>query len=99
MKTFVSDDYQVTLMDNGGVDVYIGRNLNITYNPNNEKNTWTLREDYDFYGVHNITTSQNITGLGLLKPGLVALRKALEIVGRQDIMDNEIVLVVDMRRK
>ena len=93
MKTFVTDDYQVTLMDNGGVDIirlgsYI---IRITYDPDNKKLPWVIAEGSS--NKPRITVSKSISGLGLTKPGLEKLHEALELVGKQDIMDNEIVFV------
>jgi len=91
MKTFVSDDYQITLEDNGGFTVSIKKyfidDTRITYNTDNKK-PWMK-----WYGKETFDSSQSITGLGLSTCDLRILHEALEVVGKQDLMDNEIVFV------
>ena len=98
MKTFAGDDYQVKLMDNGGVKVTIYNMLGIiyiAYNPNNEK-PWSRYTPLSRYS-SDIVRSENIAGLNLdlctLKPlykALKALNKALKALNKQDLIDSEI---------
>ena len=98
MKTFAGDDYQVKLMDNGGVKVTIYNMLGIiyiAYNPNNEK-PWSRYTPLSHYS-SDIVRSENIAGLNLdlctLKPlykALKALNKALKALNKQDLIDSEI---------
>lgn len=92
-KTFIFDDYQVTIMDNGGVSVLMDEygHLKITYNPDNKEKPWTQEENYPKFDIHKIINSQNIMGLELTSHGLKSLYKALKVVSKQYLMDNEIV--------
>lgn len=90
MKTFVTDDYQVTLRDNGGVIVLIEgicTDIRIIYNPESKHN-WS--EEITGCGSKK---SNSITGLELSTRLLKKLHKALEVVGKQDLFDKEIVFV------
>lgn len=89
MKTFVTDDYQVTLRDNGGVKVLIlGRfSISIIYDPKSKLN-WSRRVT-GFAAIE----SDSIGGLELFPGQLKILRKALTLVNKQDLFDNEIVFV------
>ena len=90
MKTFVTDDYRVTLRDNGGVIVLIEgicTNTHIIYNPESKHN-WS--EEITGYGSKE---SNSITGLELSTWLLKKLHEALEVVGKQDLFDKEIVFV------
>ena len=98
MKTFAGDDYQVKLMDNGGVKVTIYNMLGIiyiAYNPNNEK-PWSRYTPMSRYS-SDVVRSENIAGLNLdlctLKPlykALKELNKALKALNKQDLIDSEI---------
>ena len=98
MKTFAGDDYQVKLMDNGGVKVTIYNMLGIiyiTYNPNNEK-PWSRYTPLSRYS-SDVARSETIAGLNLdlctLKPlykALKELNKALKALNKQDLIDSEI---------
>ena len=92
MKTFVSDNYQVTLMDNGAVEVRIGHlgESIITYISVYGSPQW---KKCDKYRPRNKIIAQSITGLELMTWELEKLHEALEVVGKQDLMDNEIVFV------
>lgn len=91
VKTFVADNYQISLGENGSFEVRIKRylcdDLRIIYNPDN-KEPWAK-----WYGRETCETSQSITGLWLSTTNLETLHEALEVVGKQDLMDNEIVFV------
>lgn len=94
MKTFVTDDYQITLEDNGGLTVRIIKLLTydilITYNPDN-KEPWAKVSRNGDISISKL--SHSITGLGLSTSSLRILHEALETIGKQDLMDNEIVFV------
>ena len=90
MKTFVTDDYRVTLRDNGGVTVLIEGiciNTCIIYNPESKHN-WSV--EITGYGSKK---SNSITDLELSTRLLKKLHEALEAVGKQDLFDKEIVFV------
>lgn len=94
MKTFVADDYQITLEDDGEITVSINSikrllcdDTRITYSPDDKKH-W-----HRWYGRLSFEASQSITGLRLSTSDLRTLRKALGIIGRQDLMDDEIVFI------
>lgn len=92
MKTYVTNDYQVTLRDNGGVRVLIEgntANTHIIYDPEGSPR-WSKHEvGYSFRG------SNNITDIELPKWQLEILRDALALVNKQDLFDDEIVFVND----
>ena len=91
MKTFVTDDYQVTLMDNGGVKVTIyGEAIThiIRYDPSDKK-PWSEYTRLNTYA----RESEDITGLNLNPYLLKKLHEALTVVNKQDLMDNEIIFV------
>ena len=90
MKTFVTDDYQVALRDNGSVEVRIEGaliNICIIYNPESKLN-WSKK-----IAGCSLKESNSIIGLGLPAWLLKMLREALEVVGKQDLFDKEIVFV------
>ena len=90
MKTFVSNDYQVTLRDNGGVKVFTNNGLmssRIIYDPES-KPSWS----YQVIGL-NYEESNSITGLELPTWKLKILREALKVVDKQDLFDKEIVFL------
>lgn len=90
MKTFVTDDYQVTLRDNGGVEVLfegVYTDIRILYDPDSKSN-WLEQMTG-----HGLRESNSITGLGLSTRILKKLCEALEVVGKQDLFDKEIVFV------
>ena len=90
MKTFVTDDYRVTLRDNGGVTVLIEgicTNTRIIYSPESKHN-WSV--ETTGYGSKE---SNSITDLELSTRLLKKLHEALEVVGKQDLFDKEIVFV------
>lgn len=91
--TYVSDYYQVTPMEDGGFEATLGssRETRITYNPDDKIKPWHKQVSGIFRDFH--TYSQNITGLELTKYELKILHYALTAVGKQDLMDNEIVFV------
>lgn len=98
MKTFVSDDYQVSLLDDGSFEVrikgFLCDDTRVKYNPNNKKEyTWTRGNGSVFSTYETYKTSQNLSGLWLSTSKLRTLHKALEVIGRQDLMDDEIVFV------
>lgn len=90
MKTFVTDDYQVTLRDNGGVKVLIKGpfvDRRIIYDPKS-KLSWSEKATG-----RGPKESDSITDLELPVWLLKKLREALEVVGKQDLFDKEIVFV------
>ena len=94
MKTFISDDYQVTLKDNGSFEVRIieyFRNDTIIIRYDSYNKTWTIPK--------KIKNSSNITDLQLSKSKLETLHEALEVIDKQDLMDNEIVFVDKIKEK
>lgn len=99
MKTFVTDDYQVTLWDDGSFKVRIRGffcdDTWVKYNPNskNKEDTWYMGNGSVFSTYETYKTSQNLSGLWLSTSKLRTLHKALEVIGRQDLMDDEIVFV------
>lgn len=90
MKTFVTDDYQISIRDGGGFDcrIKLYHTVCISYNPVGKGPTWFKNDN-----IVGLTKSYSIFGLDLTKHELEVLHEALELVGKQDIMDNEIVLV------
>ena len=92
MKTYVSDYYQVTPMEDGRIKIRItrlyGTDTVIKYDPTDKKTPWTVNK-----GLWSVFDSQDITGLELTKYELDTLHDALTAVGKQDLMDNEIVFV------
>lgn len=90
IKTFVSDYWQVSFNDEGRGKVLIRKQLTtditILYNPEDKETPW-LKDNGVASGSHNIS------GLGLTKYELERLHEALEAVGKQDLMDKEIVFV------
>ena len=90
MKTFVADDYQVTLMDNGGVRVLIEDSIDkyIMYVPDAKK-PWSKCG----YNGYDLKKSNNIIDLDLSKWKLEILSKAFEVVGRRDLFDKEIAFI------
>ena len=98
MKTFVTDDYQVALWDDGSFEVHILHifcdDTCVKYSPNSEKEyTWAIGNGSVFSTYQTYKTSQNLSGLWLSTSNLRTLHKALEVIGRQDLMDDEIVFV------
>ena len=106
MKTFVSDDYQMKLDDKGGFTIQLWEPVTtvvteIAYNPGSKKH-WIRKQS-----IYNLETdswktevikSQSLSDLRLLKRGYERLRKALESVGKQALVDNEIIFV-DKKKK
>ena len=97
MKTFISDDYQITINDNGGfVARIIGAkpkyDVSVRYNPNDKFGKYWTRDGK----VHGYSSSECLGGLWLDKSKLKKLHEALEVIGKQDLMDNEIVFVDKM---
>lgn len=88
-KTFVTDDYQVTLMDDGGIMVLFEgepKDTCITYHENYKDSWWVRSPD-------NCRESTFIGGLSLSKSLLEKLYEALKLVDKQGLMDDEIVFV------
>lgn len=92
MKTFVTDDYQISIGDDDcdcfDCRIKLYHTICISYNPVGKGPTWSKNDN-----IVGLKASYNIFGLDLTKHELEVLHEALELVGKQDIMDNEIVLV------
>lgn len=91
--TYVADEYQVTPRDDGSIIVRIARiygsDITIKYDPKEKEMPWTVSRS----SVFGSFDSQDINGLELTKYELKILHDALVKVGKQDLMDNEIVFV------
>lgn len=97
MKTYITDDYQVTVKDNASIVIFIPCGTvqvdYIIYNPGKRK-LWThIRVQYAHKQYSK--SAKSITELRLPQGLLKELHKALEVVNKQDIMDAEIVFVND----
>lgn len=96
IKTFVSSDYQITFDDKGGFEASVSPALfcitRIIYNPNDREEPWFVRRE-NTAGIFYCNESQFLSGLRLVKEELELLHKALEVAGKQDLMDDEIVFV------
>lgn len=88
-KTFVTDDYQVTLMDDGGVMVLFKGETGDT--------CIAHYEDYEYPWLLQSSNGRRestfIGDLRLSKRLLEKLYEALKLVDKQDLMDDEIVFV------
>ena len=86
MKTYIADEYQVTLNDDGGFEVLLTGfpREHIIYNPN-KKRPWayTILSHYE--------EAETLIGLRLDTYSLRDLHEALEVIGKQDLMDVEII--------
>lgn len=92
-KTFVTDDYQVTLMKDGGIMVLFeeeAANTSIIYHED-YRDPWWLR------GPHCCKEAESLGELGLSKSLLKKLYEALLLVDKQDLMDNEIAFVKEKK--
>ena len=94
MKTFVSDDYQITIYDKGGFEARIigakpKNDVFVRYNPSDKFGKYWTRNGK----VHGYSSSECLGGLWLDKSKLKKLHEALEVIGKQDLMDNEIVFL------
>lgn len=93
MKTFVSDDYQITLIDDDRFECRItpllAHDVVINYNPEAAKKLYWSKESI----FEDIRISKSIYGLHLTRYELEVLHKALEVINKQDLMDKEITFV------
>lgn len=96
MKTFVTDDYQISIKDNGSFEVriksYLCDDTRIMYDPDSDE-PWAK-----WYGKETFEASKSLSGLWLNTSKLETLHEALEVVGKQDLMDKEIVFVDKMEK-
>ena len=92
MKTFVSDDYQIAIYDDGGFKCWLnGLTVNtiVEYNPSRKDGLYWSKCSH----VYDYAMSESLTCLWLSTRQLRVLHEALEVANKQDLMDNEITFV------
>lgn len=92
MKTFVTDDYQIAIYDDGGFKARIDGAMHdviVEYNPSRKDGHYWSKND----NLWGYSISESLAGLWLSTWVLKKLHKALEAAGIQELMDKEIVFV------
>ena len=90
-KTFVTDDYQVSFTDDGGIMVlFEEENTRIIYNES-YRDPWWIR------GPHNCSEAKSLGELGLSRSQLEKLYEALKLADKQYLMGD--VVLMDKEKK